>query len=634
MPTKAFGINACSQAFEILSAKIYTNVPLAVVRELSTNASDAHVEAGNGARPFDVHLPNALEPWFAIRDYGTGLSPESVSEIYSVYFASTRNESNDFTGCMGLGSKSPFAYTDQFTIVSYFKGIKYNFSAYKGEDGAPTISLLGQVPTDEENGVEIKINVNSYDFHGFHESAEAVYRWFAVRPNITGKEIVFAEHTPAVSGQGYELYSGDRYSLGMKTDISVVMGQVCYQVDNSYFDSRLGRGGMLVLHVPLGDCSIAASREELHYDDKTKTAIQTRIDAALNDAETQLKSEIDTSAPKLNQLQQESKWQNLVRSNQQTNAWGYATISLYEKDKYSGRSIGVSYSSRLRIGMWRDRISVNFNTHYIFIEDDVDELTQKWKTRLKIWLKENGAGKEVHLVNIEDHAAFAETFGPIAVKVSTLPKPPRKQPSGVNAGAGAPREYIKELVASRNLTECWISPGDDIDTDACVIPKDGHRVIWRGHKCHPKDIAGFAKTAGFTKVYGITQSRFKKLQAKLGLPSLEEKAKAYIENYAKSLTDHQKAKHNHGSAFRGGSFTSKIAGISDICDEYITFTQAKGIGTGHTALMKAFDIKVGSSRNYENELIGRYPMLEHVRTTHDSMNDVINYMKMVEENQK
>ena len=42
-----FKIAASAQAFDILSSKLYTDVKLAIVRELSTNAYDAMVEAGN-----------------------------------------------------------------------------------------------------------------------------------------------------------------------------------------------------------------------------------------------------------------------------------------------------------------------------------------------------------------------------------------------------------------------------------------------------------------------------------------------------------------------------------------------------------------------------------------------------------
>src|SRR5690242_6346040 len=101
-----FRIKASKKAFEILSNGLYSHKIKAVVRELSTNAADSHAAAGKGDVPFKVHLPNNLEPYFYVKDEGVGLSPEQVNTIYTTYFESDKIESNDFTGCLGLGSKS------------------------------------------------------------------------------------------------------------------------------------------------------------------------------------------------------------------------------------------------------------------------------------------------------------------------------------------------------------------------------------------------------------------------------------------------------------------------------------------------------------------------------------------------
>ena len=52
-------------------------------------------------------------------------------------------------GVLGLGSKSPFAYTDQFTVESFQGGTKRTYTAYKNEDGNPVFALLNEQETDE-----------------------------------------------------------------------------------------------------------------------------------------------------------------------------------------------------------------------------------------------------------------------------------------------------------------------------------------------------------------------------------------------------------------------------------------------------------------------------------------------------
>ena len=61
-----FRIRNSAKAFNILSSGLYANKIRAIIRELSCNAVDSHVAAGKANTPFDVHLPNALEPHLPI----------------------------------------------------------------------------------------------------------------------------------------------------------------------------------------------------------------------------------------------------------------------------------------------------------------------------------------------------------------------------------------------------------------------------------------------------------------------------------------------------------------------------------------------------------------------------------------
>jgi len=155
-----FSIKNSAAAFKILSSGLYSNKYEAILRELGCNAYDSHVEAGCADKPFTVHLPTRLNPKFIIRDYGVGLDHEQVMGLYTTYFESTKTDSNDFVGCMGLGSKSPFSYTKNFTIVATKDGVRGMYSAFIGDKGVPAITHLISEKTDEGNGVEIEFAVN------------------------------------------------------------------------------------------------------------------------------------------------------------------------------------------------------------------------------------------------------------------------------------------------------------------------------------------------------------------------------------------------------------------------------------------------------------------------------------------
>ena len=78
-----------AQLFKILRSQIYENKILAVVREYSCNALDAHIEAGVPDKPIEVTLPNNLNPYFTVRDFGKGLDDEGIFDIYATYGKST-----------------------------------------------------------------------------------------------------------------------------------------------------------------------------------------------------------------------------------------------------------------------------------------------------------------------------------------------------------------------------------------------------------------------------------------------------------------------------------------------------------------------------------------------------------------
>ena len=276
-----FRIRNSAKAFNILSSGLYANKVRAIVRELSCNAVDSHTAAGKTATPFDVHLPNSLEPWFAIRDYGTGLSHEQVTNIYTTYFESTKTNSNAFIGALGLGSKSPFSYTDNFTVTAIQKGRKGIYTAFINESGVPSIALMMEEDTNEPAGVEVKFAVTDrYDFGKFADEARSVYTHFALRPVVTGNSS-FAFRN--VEYESRDIIPGVHQYKGSGTSVAI-MGNIAYPIDIPRADTSIGdlRGLLncqLELHFGIGELDFQASREGLSYIPSTVAAIKAKLEA-------------------------------------------------------------------------------------------------------------------------------------------------------------------------------------------------------------------------------------------------------------------------------------------------------------------------------------------------------------------
>tara|TARA_R110002020_G_scaffold194354_4_gene395079 strand:+ start:1976 stop:4078 length:2103 start_codon:yes stop_codon:yes gene_type:complete len=267
--TSSYRIEATAKAFSILSDGLYSNKIKAVIRELSTNAYDSHVSAGCPEKPFDVNLPTRLEPHFSIRDYGTGLSYDDCFNLYTTYFRSDKTDTNDAVGCLGLGSKSPFAYTDQFLVESFYNGTHYIFSSYKSETGEPVFSLLSQESTEEPNGMRVSMSTDPDDSHLFEEEAESVYEWFNTRPNVN-TELSFSDPEAVVEGSNWKMFKGRHYGN------TVVMGQISYPIDQDQFEYGSEEYRLLTetygiqIKAEIGDVDITPSRESLSYNTRTK----------------------------------------------------------------------------------------------------------------------------------------------------------------------------------------------------------------------------------------------------------------------------------------------------------------------------------------------------------------------------
>ena len=266
-----FKLKADPKAFNILSDKIYTNKVKAVIREISTNAYDAHVAAGND-EPFDVHLPTDLEPWFSVRDYGTGLSHEDCMEIYTTYFHSTKTDSNDYVGALGLGSKSPYSIADSFTVTSWFNGEKRVYSAYKDENDCPQFALLTADSTDEPNGIEVSVAAG--DCYEFEEEAVWVYKFFDKLPNINIDSVV---RNIENAHKRYKIKTEEFDTTTQWGNVTCVMGNVGYRLNHS--DIVHAMSDMeVVLYFNIGDLNFTPGRESLSLDEKTKNNVIAKLD--------------------------------------------------------------------------------------------------------------------------------------------------------------------------------------------------------------------------------------------------------------------------------------------------------------------------------------------------------------------
>jgi hypothetical protein len=258
----------------LLSSNLYSKPLQSFIRETVSNAWDAHIEANNTEEPI-LMLVNQKDKnvEIAIRDYGTGLSEERFQDIYLNLCSSTKRNSNDYIGCMGLGRLSALAVSDVVTINNYYNGTLSSYLMYKDE-GTIKINKVFSSATEEHNGLEVKLEV-PYFWRKITDFLEGLYQVqlfekLYVSTNVSDIEDRVNAFNNRVIFENDCIKTSDlSVKFGWKNHFGIVMGNVIYEyyIDTPYLDS-------VYLKANIGDLDVTPSREALLLNEKTTTKIK------------------------------------------------------------------------------------------------------------------------------------------------------------------------------------------------------------------------------------------------------------------------------------------------------------------------------------------------------------------------
>lgn len=284
--SRAFSIKPSGKMFRTLSATLYTDRIQAIVREIITNAGDAHAVSGTD-KAIEVHAPTGDDPQFRVRDYGPGLSHDQVLTIYTTYFESTKEDCVKTVGKFGLGSKSPFSYTDQFFVTSYSDGTLYRYIAAWGADDMPTINLIGSETTDQPNGLEVTVPVQDHDTRTWAQKIANFRHWYTKPLAISGRELPAPDESVPVARTDKERWGFLDCRHNRERSYAIV-GGVTYPIDPGAIPNlHPAHGGLLAsgifLRLAVDAVEVAPSREHLSYSEITIASIGTALDAILHE---------------------------------------------------------------------------------------------------------------------------------------------------------------------------------------------------------------------------------------------------------------------------------------------------------------------------------------------------------------
>lgn len=342
---------------------LYSNKLLAIIREYSTNALDAQVEAGVN-RAIEVELPSAMTPFLTVRDFGVGLNEESIRDIYSQYGRSTKRDSNSVVGMLGLGCKSALTYTSQFTVTSVKDGVRTVVVISREADGSGSMTPLSADLTSDANGTEVRIPVSRGDHYAAATVAESFFSYWP-------EGSVLVDGVAPKRFEGIEV-TDSIFATSEYSNSKIVMGNVAYPAPQ--LDDLGPSQSSVVAHVPIGSVDFPPSRESLMDTQTTRAtieqikaeyaagvgdAIQTAIDAG----ETLLEG-IQRGEKAMRRLVGKVNWNGLTyRGNSIVGApfWGHHAAREFIMTEVSSSTPGRSHA--------RDYIPVSLLPKVVWVEN-------------------------------------------------------------------------------------------------------------------------------------------------------------------------------------------------------------------------------------------------------------------------
>jgi hypothetical protein len=297
--TKKMRLSADSAAmvFQLFTKMIYSNPIGTVVREITSNCFDSHIEAGVDV-PVIIRLSKdkvTNTSYISFIDYGVGMSPDRMENVYGVYFNSSKRGDNTQIGGFGIGGKTPLAYKrstghgegeydNSFNIITYFDGLRYEYLVFEGKE-SPEFSEPLISETTEHNGTEVRITVLEKDIYSFKKEMvrqlyyfeNIIFQGFGDDEDSRDRvdETLMNEYQ-IVRGKSF-LFRGSEYSQ----NVHVCLGRVAYPINYDVLglnssDYRFP----IALKLEVGEIGVIASREALDYSEATIKILKKKIEVA------------------------------------------------------------------------------------------------------------------------------------------------------------------------------------------------------------------------------------------------------------------------------------------------------------------------------------------------------------------
>lgn len=147
----------------ILTEGLYSDPMGATIVEITNNAMDSVIEAGNDEPVIVEFITESHNRYrMVIEDKGIGMDKEFFESIFMSMLSSTKEENDDVIGNFGIGGKSWVSLKKTVTFTITKDGKRCVYLCYKGEEFID-YDLLTEEDTAEPNGVKFELPLNGWN---------------------------------------------------------------------------------------------------------------------------------------------------------------------------------------------------------------------------------------------------------------------------------------------------------------------------------------------------------------------------------------------------------------------------------------------------------------------------------------
>lgn len=375
-----FAPDAASHLAELMSNSVYSDKYGSIIREVVSNAIDATKEAGS-KELVTITIEAAAQmseqvSTLTVRDYGLGITPDRMDNIFTQYFASTKRDTNEQIGGFGIGAKSPFAYTPLFFVQTHIDGVTRKYILEKTESDR-TCTLMDEYEEATANGTSITIPIHSSKAEKQFIKAiqkqlvflsDKVTIYVPHKYNFKMPKVVDYGSILCISDLDYDTYDSESRYTNID-GIMICLGDIYYEIPA--VDDRRGSRNFAI-KFPIGALNPTLSRESIEINDTARKLISDKLDEIDILFETW---RVDQSKPVF-------KMEDILNRNNRYVVYPESDITVYSgKDMgYNGNQISV----RTVYEGWPEKIS-----YYSSIIDKIITCKSykrdgKW-TSSKVW---------------------------------------------------------------------------------------------------------------------------------------------------------------------------------------------------------------------------------------------------------